>query len=106
VERTTGSPLGQCQLGVSFLCGTVLLVVAALLGLSFLRLMNVERGYGVDHILTADLNLSASRYPKDEQRALFHQHALEKLELLPGVRSAGLVSSLPLKAQSWGDSIN
>ena len=37
---------------------------------------------------------------------LFHQRALEKLEALPGVRSAGLISSLPLKAQMWGDSIS
>jgi predicted permease len=86
---------------------TVLVVVAALLGVSFLRVTNLERGYVVDRILTADLTLPGSRYPKgDEQRALFHQRALEKLEALPGVRSAGLISSLPLKAQAWGDSIN
>jgi predicted permease len=45
-------------------------------------------------------------YQKDEQRVLFHQRAVEKLEALPGVRSAGLISSLPLKAQMWGDSIS
>ena len=60
----------------------------------------------MDRILTADLTLPSSRYPKDEQRALFHQRALERIEMLPGVRSAGLISSLPLKAQAWGDYIN
>jgi putative ABC transport system permease protein len=85
---------------------TVLLVVAELLGLSFLRLTGVERGYRVDRILTADLTLPSSRYPKDEPRALFHQRALERIETLPGVQSAGLISSLPLKAQVWGDYIN
>jgi putative ABC transport system permease protein len=84
---------------------TVLLVVAALLGVSFFRVTNVERGYRVDHILTADLSLPGSRYQTDSQRALFHQRALEKIETLPGVRSAGLISSLPLKAQVWGDTI-
>ena len=84
---------------------TVLLVVAALLGVSFSRVTNVERGYVVDRVLTADLTLPGSRYPKGEQRALFHQRALEKLESIPGVRSAGLISSLPLKAQVWGDAI-
>ena len=84
----------------------MLLVGAALLGVSFFRVTSVERGYVVDRILTADLTLPGSRYQKDEQRALFHQRALEKLEALPGVRSAGLISSLPLKAQVWGDSIN
>ena len=85
---------------------TVLLVMASLLGLSFFRVTSVERGYSVERILTADVALPASRYPKGEQRALFHQHALEQIESIPGVRSAGLISSLPLKAQFWGDSIN
>ena len=72
--------------GLEVALSTVLLVMAALLGVSFFRVTNVERGYGVDRILTADLALPDSRYPKDEQRALFHQRALEKLETLPGVR--------------------
>jgi len=92
--------------GLEVALSTVLLVMAALLGMSFMRVTNVERGYRVDRILTADLNLPGSRYRTDEQRALFHQRALEKLEALPGVQGAGLISSLPLKAQSWGDTIS
>jgi predicted permease len=92
--------------GLEVALSTVLLVVAALLGVSFFRVTNVERGYRVDHILTADLSLPSSRYQTDGQRALFHQRALEKIETLPGVRSAGLISSLPLKAQVWGDTIS
>jgi putative ABC transport system permease protein len=92
--------------GLEVALSTVLLVVAALLGLSFFRVTNVERGYSVDRVLTADLALPGSRYQTDNQRALFHQRALEKLETLPGVRSAALISSLPLKAQVWGDAIS
>jgi predicted permease len=92
--------------GLEVALSTVLLVVAALLGVSFFRITNVERGYAVDRILAADLALPNSRYQKDEQRVLFHRRALEKLETLPGVRSAGLISSLPLKAQVWGDTIS
>jgi predicted permease len=92
--------------GLEVALSTVLLVMAALLGVSFFRVANVARGYVVDRLLTADLTLPDSRYQTDERRVLFHQRALEKLEALPGVRSAGLISSLPLKAQSWGDSIN
>ena len=92
--------------GLQVALSTVLLVAAALLGISFLRVTNVERGYNVEHILTADVAIPRSRYPTDEKRALFHERALEKLESLPGVRSAGLVSSLPLKAQVWGDAVS
>ena len=92
--------------GLEVALSTVLLVLAALLGVSFFRVTNVERGYGVDRILTADVALPRARYQSDEKRALFHQRALQKLEALPGVQAAGLISSLPLKAQVWGDAIN
>ena len=75
--------------GLEVALSTVLLVVAALLGVSFFRVTNVERGYVVDRILTADLTLPGSRYQKDEQRALFHQRALEKLEALPACDRRG-----------------
>jgi predicted permease len=92
--------------GLEVALSTVLLVTAALLGVSFFRVTNVERGYTVDRVLAADVTLPGSRYRTDQQRILFHQRALEKLESLPGVRAAGLVSSLPLKAQAWGDNIS
>ena len=92
--------------GLEVALSTVLLIVAALLGVSFFRLMNVERGFDVDRILTADLTLPGSRYQDDEQKASFHQRMLDNLETLPGVRSAALISSLPLKAQRWGDMIS
>ncbi len=92
--------------GLEVALSTILLIMAALFGLSFLRAMNVDPGYAVDRILTADLTLPSANYRTDDQRALFHQRALEKIETLPGVRSAGLVSSLPLKAQVWGDVIS
>ena len=105
-EARAGRLSREWLVGLEVALSTVLLVVAALLGVSFFHVTNVERGYSVDHILTADLSLPDSRYRTDSQRALFHRHALEKLETLAGVRSAGLISSLPLKAQEWGDTIS
>jgi putative ABC transport system permease protein len=92
--------------GFEVALSTVLLVVAALLGVSFLRLTGVERGFEVDRVLTATVNLPASRYPADEQKKLFHQRMVEKLESLPGVKRAALVSALPLAGESWGDLVN
>jgi putative ABC transport system permease protein len=89
--------------GLEVALSTVLLIVAALLGVSFLRVMKVERGFEVDRVLTADLTLPGARYQKSEQKASLHQLLLNRLETLPGVRCAALISSLPLKAQSWGD---
>jgi len=97
---------GEWLVGLEVALSTVLLIVAALLGVSFLSLMNVERGFDVERILTADLTLPGSRYAKDEQKTSFHQQMLDTLETLPGVRSAALISSLPLKEQVWGDFIS
>jgi predicted permease len=80
---------------------TVLVIVAALLGMSFLGVMNVDRGFDVNQVLTAEITLPAARYPGSDDRERFHHRMLDALNTLPGVTSAGLVSSLPLKVQSW-----
>jgi len=105
-QGSAGVRSREWLVGVQVALSTVLLVMAVLFGLSFFRVMHVERGYAVDRVLSADVTLPHSRYQTDEQRMWFHRRALEELETLPGVRSAGLISSLPLKAQVWGDSIS
>jgi putative ABC transport system permease protein len=105
-QGTAGVRSREWLVGVEVALSTVLLVTAALLGLSLFRVTHVERGYVIDRVLSADVTLPRSRYQTDEQRKLFHQRALEALEALSGVRSAGLISSLPLKPQAWGDAIN
>ena len=102
-RRSTGAPwLVAAEVALS----TVLVVVAAPLGVSFLGVLNVERGFDVDPVLTADINLPSARYPKSEQREQLHHRMLDVLNTLPGVTSAALVSSLPLKAQRWGTMIS
>jgi predicted permease len=105
-QNNAGVRSREWLVGIEVALCTVLLVAATLLGLSFFRVTQVERGYAIDRVLTADLSLPHSRYQTDEQRTLFHQRALEALQALPGVRSAGLISSLPLKTQAWGDVIS
>ncbi|MEJ2083149.1 MAG: ABC transporter permease, partial [Acidobacteriota bacterium] len=92
--------------GLQVALSTTLLVTASLLGISFLRLIHVDRGYSGDRVLSTRLNLPRNRYPNDESRLLFDQRLLERLQTLPGVRSAALVSALPLTGEHWGDLIN
>lgn len=82
----------------------VLLISAGLLLRSFIALRNVHPGVRTDHILTAGLSLPDARYTKREQIAAFHRQLVDGLRALPGVRSAGLVSCLPVT--SWcGDNV-
>src|SRR5262249_29751140 len=74
----------------------LLLVGAGLLLESFARLQDVPPGFQADHLLIADLPLSQGAYAQPEKRAQFFDRVLERAGALPGVRSVGAASSLPV----------
>ncbi len=74
----------------------ILLVAAGLLVRSFAELRRVHPGVRVDQTLTAGLSLPDVQYSKREQVAAFARQLVDRLKALPGVRSAGLVSCLPV----------
>src|SRR5262249_14281176 len=74
----------------------VLLVGAGLMVRSFLRLQAVEPGFDPHNVLTMRVMLPASKYGENHQSIAFFQQALERIEALPGVVSAGAVQDLPL----------
>jgi putative ABC transport system permease protein len=74
----------------------VLLISAGLLLRSFLALRGVNSGVRADHVLTASLSLPDVRYGKREQVANFTRNLIEKLRSVPGVKSAAIVSCLPV----------
>jgi len=80
----------------------LLLVGSGLLLRSFSRLQEVPPGFQADHLLVADLPLSQTAYAKPEQRFEFFERLVERAKSLPGVRSAGAASFLPV---SGGGSI-
>ena len=66
----------------------VLLAGSSLLLQSFLRLMDVNPGFQTAHLLTFQLTLPNSKYPKDATRAAFFTQLLDKIRALPGAVSA------------------
>lgn len=75
---------------------TLLLVGAGLLIRSFDHLSKVAPGFSTDHILIADLPVSPSGHPNAAERMGFFDRVLERAAVLPGVRSAGAASFLPV----------
>jgi putative ABC transport system permease protein len=74
---------------------SVLLISAALLMQTFVRLLRVEPGFRPNGVLTMELVLPRSTY--SEPRAVeFFTQLVERLSALPGVVTAGATSSLPL----------
>ena len=73
----------------------ILLVGAGLLVKNFRGLLAVNDGFAPQTILTANVNLSDSRYADPSARRTFHEQALARLAALPGVASSALASSVP-----------
>jgi putative ABC transport system permease protein len=66
----------------------LLLISSGLLVNSFLRLQRVNPGIAVDQIMTAEINLSASRYREPAQASAFFKELAQRMESLPGVQTA------------------
>ena len=75
----------------------LLSVSAGLLLRSFVRVMAVDPGVRTANVLTMNLSLPDSRYDTPLKRATFYKSLTERLETLPGIRSAGAVMFLPLR---------
>jgi predicted permease len=78
----------------------VLLVGAGLLLKSYQRMRTTDLGVPVDNVLTMHFSLPMARYPKPVQQVAFFGRLIERVRTLPGVQSAGLVSTAP--GQGWG----
>src|SRR5271154_6290503 len=74
----------------------LLLVGSGLLLRSFARLQEVPPGFQPDHLLVADLPVSEKTYANPEQRFQFFDRIVDRAKTLPGVRSAGAASFLPV----------
>jgi putative ABC transport system permease protein len=81
----------------------VLLVGAGLLLKSYQRLRTTDLGVPVDNVLTMRVMLPEARYKEPVQQVAFFERLIERVRALPGVQSAGLVSTAP--GQGWGSSL-
>jgi putative ABC transport system permease protein len=95
-RRRLLSALGVGQLAAS----VILIVVAGLLGRSFLRLVATDLGVRPDHVATAAINLSYERRLSDAQQAALADAILSRVARLPGVQSVGAGAALPPHAST------
>src|SRR5215213_7424253 len=81
----------------------VLVVGAALLVKSFWRLRQVDPGFRPEHVAVLSLSLPQSKYGEWQKISAFYSQLIERVEGLPGVRSATLAYDNPLTS-NWLDS--
>ncbi len=92
--------LRDALVGVEVALSTVLLIVGGLLMVSFLRVMRVEKGFEVGHVITQDVSFQSPRY-REDGRTRFLDETLRKVAQVPGVESAAAVNQLPLIGEDW-----
>ena len=77
----------------------LLLLGAGLLMKTFLQMQQADHGFEADNLLIANVrNNSFSKADRAERAALlasYHQRILDRLQSIPGVRSAAVTNSLP-----------
>jgi putative ABC transport system permease protein len=74
----------------------VLLSAAGLMLNSIVKLSRVDPGFAADHLLTFRVSLLGDRYATAPSRVGFVSDLLARLAAVPGARSAGVSSVLPL----------
>ncbi|HEV2400190.1 MAG TPA: ABC transporter permease [Candidatus Sulfotelmatobacter sp.] len=76
--------LVSCEVALAL----VLLVGGGLLIRSLVTILRADRGFNPSNVLTMQMTLADSKYPKPEERAEFYQRTLERIQSLPGITSA------------------
>jgi putative ABC transport system permease protein len=74
----------------------VLLIAGALTFQGFLRLNRVQPGFDPDHAVAAQIFLAPGRYRDPAAAGRFFDRLLAEVKALPGVRTAGAASGIPL----------
>ncbi len=96
-EASKGARLKSGLVVLQVALSLVLLIGSGLLVRSFVRLNGVDRGFEAEGLLTARISLPTSKYTDPRDGIAFYTGLLEDVRAIPEVRSAGLISLLPLK---------
>jgi putative ABC transport system permease protein len=80
----------------------VLLVGAGLMVRGFSTLLNTGKAIEPETLLTLRLAITDNKYHEKPQIVEFYRHVLERIQALPGVRSAAAVTTLPYSDHSEG----
>lgn len=97
-SRATGRLRGAL-VNAELSLAVVLLAGAGLMMRSFSELHRVQLGFEPDHVLTAQVALPAANYRSDTSQIAFFHSVEARIAALPGVRSVGAISYLPLSGE-------
>ncbi|MGA9980910.1 MAG: ABC transporter permease [Candidatus Sulfotelmatobacter sp.] len=92
-SQRVGRALVAAQIAITL----VLVIGAGLLGRSLMKVLEVDPGFRVEKIVAMDVSLPWTDDPKARSaQGIFFSSLIDRLKQIPGVRSVGAASALPL----------
>ena len=92
-----GRKLRNALLVAEVALSIVLLVGAALLLRSFAKVTGINPGFDPENVLAFRVSLPPATYSETHQQIAFFDRFLDRLQATSGVRSAGMVQTLPMR---------
>ena len=83
----------------------LLLAGAGLMLRSFARLIQVNPGFQAEHLFSARISIPGSTYKSDASVLHFYNEVSDRVSKLPGVKSAGFISQLPLSGANSSETV-
>jgi predicted permease len=93
--------LGELLVGAQVMLTMILLTGSVSLGRAFLHLINTDRGYDVQRVVTVSVALDGTTHQRDNRELAYFEVVLNRVRRLPGVRSASATEFLPLYASAF-----
>jgi putative ABC transport system permease protein len=92
----SGHALRRTLVATQVMLAVVLVTASGLMLRSVINMYNVDKGFETANILTFRIDPSSARYDTQEKRVAYYAQLLERMNAVPGVRSAAAVQSLPM----------
>jgi len=105
--RSASAGRGRTRLRATLVAAEIALSMVLLVGASLMvrgtgALLNSTQSYEPSSLLTLRLSITENRYPKDSQRVEFYGRVVESVRVVPGVRAAFAVKSMPFSGHYTG----
>jgi len=91
-----GSRLRSALLVTQVSLALVLIIASGLLVRTFSHLLAADGGFNPDRVLTFELTLPPTSYTSVEKIVATYEAALQRLQAIPGVESAGIGETVPM----------
>jgi predicted permease len=102
-ESRSSKRMRRILVAVEVAVSVTLVLMTGLLTASMVRLMNTDRGFAAERVVTAQIDLPKKSYADDQPRFAFYKELLQRLHSVPGLEQAAVVSVLPLAGDEWID---